>query len=828
MRRLTVFIGTLALIGASASAAEDAETHFETKIRPVLANSCLKCHGSKKVSGGLRVDSREALLKGGDRGPAIVPGHPEESLLIQAIGRTKMELKMPPDKKVPDAVIADFVLWIKNGAVWPKSLVLQTAKHWAFEPVKKIAPPSDTSGWSEHPIDRFVNAKRQAMGLKPVATADKRVLLRRVTFDLIGLPPTPEEIEAFVRDDAPDAWNKVLERLLASPHYGERWGRHWMDVARYADTAGDNADYPIPEARYFRDYVIDSFNADKPYDQFVREQLAGDILAKQGPPDKFAERTIATGFLALARRYATAPYELWHLTLEDAIETTGRAFMGLTLRCARCHDHKFDPVTKEDYYALYGIFASTQFPWAGGEEFHSMKKPREHFAPLPINSQGTSQVATYQREMKQVAEELDWHAKKSHLALYLTELDAMLAAKNRSVSELSARGQAVEALKAEQAGLQRDHDRTNDMLQPQLTALKDRLWRLRRSSLPPGVTGAYAVEEGTVADAAIQIRGDVGKLGPVVHRGAPRFLCSDSPLSIPDGSSGRLQFAEWLTRPEHPLTARVIVNRIWQHHFGKGIVGTPSNFGLRGDEPTHPELLDYLAARFVQSGWSIKAMHRLILSSKTYQLASNYDDANAAKDPGNRWYWRFDRRRLDAEAIRDALLAVGGNLDRNRPGPHPFPPIDQWNWTQHAPFKDVYPTKHRSVYLMTQRFQRHPYLALFDGPDTNTTTEQRPTSTVPSQALFLMNNPFVKEQANGFARRILSHSESLHVRFEEAFQAAYGRFPTDIERQRGARYISDYRAATLQSESSPIGAELEAWASYCRVLMCANEFVCLD
>jgi hypothetical protein len=271
-----------------------------------------------------------------------------------------------------------------------------------------------------------------------------------------------------------------------------------------------------------------------------------------------------------------------------------------------------------------------------------------------------------------------------------------------------------------------------------------------------------------------------------------------------------------------------MVNRIWQHHFGKGIVGTPSNFGLRGDEPTHPELLDYLAARFVQSGWSIKSMHRLILSSKTYQLASNYDESNAAKDPGNRWYWRYDRRRLDAEAIRDALLAVSGNLDRTRPGPHPFPPIDHWTWTQHAPFKDVYPTNHRSVYLMTQRFQRHPFLALFDGPDTNTTTEQRPTSTVPSQALFLMNNPFVKEQAEGFARRVLRESTSSLERFGAAFQYAYGRSPTSAERKRGATYISEYQAANLPTGSAHPEIDLEAWASYCRILLCANEFVYLD
>jgi hypothetical protein len=551
-------------------------------------------------------------------------------------------------------------------------------------------------------------------------------------------------------------------------------------------------------------------------------------LAKQGPPAKSVEQVVATGFLALSRRYATAPYELWHLTLEDAIETTGRAFMGMTLRCARCHDHKFDPITKEDYYALYGIFASTQFPWAGGEEFHSMKKPREHFVPLGTTSADEAQFAAFQRHVNEVEKEAGRLEKESVWASYVAEVDEELAAKAGSISQLESRRQNADALRGEQAVLQRERDRTNTQLQAQLTALKNRLWELRRSSLPAGTKGAYAVSEGKSQNAPIQIRGDVTRTGPVVPRGVPKALHGPQPTSIPTGASGRLQLADWLTRPEHPLTARVMVNRIWQHHFGKGIVGTPSNFGLRGEEPTHPELLDYLAGRFVESGWSIKAMHRLILSSRTYQLTSSHDDANAAKDPGNRWYWRFDRRRLDAEAIRDSLLAVSGKLDRTRPGPHPFPPIEKWNWTQHAPFKDVYPTNHRSVYLMTQRFQRHPYLALFDGPDTNTTTEQRPTSTVPSQALFLMNNPFVNEQAEGFARRLLVVSEDSRQRVRWAYQFALARRPTSIEEDAGIGYVQEYAKRLDAFGIATERRHAHAWASFARVLFCANEFVYLD
>jgi hypothetical protein len=758
----------------------DPDTFFELKIRPILVEKCFKCHGGKKVSSGLRVDSRSALLKGGERGPAIVPGQPDKSLLLQAIRHAHEDIKMPPKNRLPDPVIADFAAWVKDGAAWPKYLPrgFQVQKHWAFEPVKKVTPPADTSGWSNNPIDQFVLAQLHRRKLKPAPPADRRTLLRRLYFDLVGLPPTPDEMAAFLADHSPVAYARVVDRLLASPQYGERWGRHWMDVARYADTAGDNADYPIPEVRLYRDYIIDSFNADKPYDQFVREQLAGDILAKQSPRSKYAERVVATGFLALSRRYATAPYELWYLTMEEAIETTGRAFLGLTLRCARCHDHKFDPTTREDYYALYGMFASTQFPWAGAEELASKQFPRAHFVPLVPPEEAAPRLSAYQKTIRQLEADIQ------------------------------------QAVKANQ--------------QPKVNQLKLQLRNLLRPGLPADLPGAYAVKEGKPVDMYIHVRGDVDQHGPVVKRNVPKFLAGGKPPAIPPGGSGRLQLAEWLTRPEHPLTARVMVNRIWQHHFGKGIVTTPSNFGLRGEPPTHPELLDWLAARFVASGWSIKAIHRDIVLSKTYQLSSHEDEASAAKDPGNRWYWRYDRRRLDAEAIRDAMLQISGKLDLKRPGAHPFPAIDTWGWTQHNPFKATYPSNHRSVYLMTQRIQRHPYLGLFDAPDANTSTAQRDTSTVPQQALFLMNNPFVREQSEGFARRLLAGTKDMRQRVDLASQLAWSRPAGPAEREKAVRYVETY-----QRELSKVGVtgerqELEAWASYARVLLSANEFVYID
>jgi len=791
MDRLSYYLLLVFLALPGSARADDAsDTFFELKIRPVLVKECLPCHGGKKTNSGLKVDSREALLKGGERGPAIVVGNPAQSLLIQAIHQTDDELKMPPDRRLPDEVKSAFTRWIADGASWPKvdhkRHVVQDAaavRHWAFERVKRVEPPLDPSHWSDWPIDRFIAAKQRAAGVSHVRPADKRTLIRRVTYDLIGLPPTPREVTDFLGDDSPDAFSKVVERLLASPHYGERWGRHWMDVVRYADTAGDNADYPVPEAALYRDYIIDSFNKDKPFNRFVREQLAGDVLARQGVGDNYAEPIIATGFLALSRRYATAPFELWHLTLEDAIETTGRAFLGLTLRCARCHDHKFDPVTQRDYYALYGIFASTTFPYAGSEEFQSKKFPRMNFVPLLEPGRAEPILNSY----------------RLHLA------------------DLERKVHSLEPTK-------------NPKEKPRLSALSSELTRLKRASLPAELPGSYAVTEGKPVDVPIQRRGDPATPGSVVPRGTPRFdfLAGNPPAAVSAQSSGRLELANWLTDPAHPLTARVMVNRIWQHHFGSGIVATPSNFGVRGEPPTHPELLDWLAARFVDRGWSIKDIHREIVLSRTYQLASDLDTRADSNDPANRLLSHFPRRRLDAESIRDAMLAVSGQLDSQPPHSHPFPPIEAWHWTQHDAFKAVYPTTHRSVYLMTQRLVKHPYLAIFDGPDTNASTDVRTHSTVPLQALYLMNNPFVQDQARGLANRLIASSTDPAVRIALAYQLAWGRLPEPSEIERAIGFLHQTLAALSTANTPRDSAETDAWTSLSKVLLTANEFLYID
>jgi hypothetical protein len=755
-----------------------------------LVTECLPCHGGKKTENGFKVDSREALMRGGDSGPAIVAGEPDKSTLLRAIQYGDDALRMPPKRRLSADVAAAFRQWISAGAVWPHSTSPAVAapksdpsQHWAFRAINAARPPKEPTVGATSAIDNFITGRLSSAGLCAVGRADRRTLIRRVTFDLTGLPPLPEEVDAFENDPSPTAYARVVDRLLASPRYGERWGRHWMDVVRYADTAGDNADYPIPEAALYRDYIIDAFNRDKPFDQFVREQLAGDILAKAGEAESYASSVVATGFLALSRRYATAPFELWHLTLEDTIETTGRAFLGLTLRCARCHDHKFDPVSQRDYYALYGIFASTTFPYAGSEELQSKEFPRLNFVPLVEPAKADPILRKHQQSLKSLEETI----------------------------------RSLESGKdPKSAG--------------RVKELRRELLLRKRPSLPPELPGAYAVAEGPGVNVPLQRRGDPGNPGEVVPRGVPRwaFLEGATSAGPVSSGSGRLELANWIADASNPLTARVIANRIWQHHFGTGIVATASNMGLRGDAPSHPELLDWLAARLIAGGWSIKSLHREILLSQTYQRSSADDARNAAVDPEDRLLWRFPRRRLDAESIRDAMLGVSGCLEQTRPRPHPFPPIDRWHWTQHNAFKEVYPSNHRTVFLMTQRLIKHPYLAIFDGPDTNLSTESRASSTVPLQALYLMNNAFVEAQASGLAKRLLAASALDAERLSLAFRLAWSRSPSPVEEARLREFLRTAAEAMASTDRSRESREQELWTAVAKVMLTANEFLYID
>src|SRR5262249_23697252 len=638
--------------------------------------------------------------------------------------------------RLNEAEVGILARWVEMGAPWPGELQPATLRSgaitdkdrqfWAFQPVRNPTPPN---AGGATPIDQFILARLEAKGLKPLPPAERRTLLRRATFDLLGLPPTPEEVEAFVQDASPQAFEKVVDRLLASPHYGERWGRHWLDLVRYADTAGETADYPVPQAYLYRNYVIDSFNTDKPYDVFVREQLAGDILVAGGPRDKYAEPVIATGFLAISRRFGHDPENYMHLTIQDTIDTAGQAFLGLSLGCARCHDHKFDPVQREDYYALYGILDSSRYAYSGSE---NRRQPAD-FVPLVPPEEAARLKAAFDAETAALAAEV------KKLEEEKKSLDAEF---KRAAAEKT---QDIAPLKEKLAGINEG-----------LAEKKRRLAQLNQVGPYPV---AYAVAEGKPHHARIQKRGEPRDLGDEVPRRFLEILGSDR-LPSEAAGSGRLQLADWLTRPENPLTARVMVNRIWQHHFGVGLVATANDFGARGQRPSHPELLDSLAAEFVRSGWSIKTLHRLILTSAVYQQASANPQAGNAPsvDADNRLLWRYPRRRLDAESIRDALLAIGGKLDRSPGGPHPFPPSRQWGYTQPAPSAAVYDTNRRSVYLMTQRLKRHPFLALFDGADTNASTPLRSPTTVPTQALYFMNDPFVHEQANAFAARLIGNA----------------------------------------------------------------------
>ena len=633
------------------------------------------------------------------------------------------------------------------------SVIVGQAAHWAFEPVRTVTPPALKDALSDHPIDRFIRA-RQKTQAGPLA--DRRTLLRRAYFDLIGMPPPAGSL------DDQKSFTDRIDELLASPRYGERWGRHWLDLARYADTAGENSDFPIPEAYLYRDYVIDSFNADKPYDQFLREQIAGDIIGRAGQPEDYAERVIATGFLAQSKRFGTGDLEDMHLIIEDTLDTMGKVVLGIGLSCARCHDHKYDPTSMKDYYGLYAFFQNTDYPFPGGE---SARVPK-YFVPTVHPS---------------ITEPKD----EAYLAQHQPEIDRL-----------------KELIKSK-----KDTKSNQTKLDQILNQLPSRL-----------VPAAYGVKEGKTKETYVHKLGNPRSRGDKIKPGVPSFLDHHG-FALPQKGSGRLQLAEWLTDPENPLTARVMVNRIWQHHFGQPLVPTPSNFGLQGEAPSHPDLLDWLAKRFIESGWSIKAMHRLIMTSKTWQLASRPEADN---------YTAFIRRRLDAEAIRDSMLQLGGNLELQRPGPHPFPAKDKWKFSAHYQFKAVYPSNHRSVYLMVQRLHPHPFLAIFNGPDTSATTAQRDQSTVPLQALFMSNSDFVQTQSRGLAEALLDAEKDTTKRVRLAFRRVLSRDPGAAEIQRAHNYLGAY--ANLLAEEGLTGREraIGAWASFAKTLLTSNEFIFVD
>lgn len=834
--RNCLVMGAVCVLGfqAQALAAEPdaaAIEFFEQKIRPIFATHCAECHSTagKKHLGGLLLDSRDGWLRGGDSGAVIVPGDPEKSLLILAVRQTDKDLRMPPKQKLTDTQIADLEAWIKGGAVDSREATvgavdkLQTRpkygmsleegrRFWSFIPVSEPSLPTvKKTAWPRNAVDNFLLARTEQAGITPMPDASPRTLLRRLTFDLTGLPPTPAEMDAFLADKSPKAFETVVDRLLESPRYGERWGRHWLDVVRYADTSGNASDYPVPQAYRYRDWVIRAFNRDLPYDQFLREQIAGDLLPGGTDAERF-DRTVATGYLAIARRFGGDRRGEHHLTLEDTIDNVGRAMLGASIACARCHDHKFDPFTMSDYYGLYGIFESTRYPYPGAEA----DKKQADFVVL----------------------------------LTPTEIESALAPHREKVAVIEAEVKALEAALAE-AKQQADS--------PEKTAAVDAAAKLvaeaqkKRTAVlaeAPALPDAYAVADGKAANTKMQLRGDPKRLGDEIPRHFPAILGGQT---LPAGgeSSGRLQLAEWITDPQNPLTARVMVNRIWQYHFGRGIVPTPNDFGVRGQAPTHPELLDYLASQFVKSGWSIKSMHKLILLSRAWQLSSsptdlessptNSTDApvpstlsaidiakNQQVDPGNDLFWKFRRSRLDAESIRDTLLFVSGDLDESPPGNHPFPPQRTWGWTQHNPFVASYDTRRRSVYLMQQRLKKNAYLSLFDGADPSSSTGVRLPSTTPLQALFVMNDPLAHALSEKFAARILALATDDQSRVAAAYQLTLNRPPGIDEQQECVDFLETYRDKLVELKTPLDQVQSKAWAALARALLGSNEFMFVD
>jgi hypothetical protein len=603
----------------------------------------------------------------------------------------------------------------------------EESTHWAFQPVQPAEAPADETGWALNEIDRFIAARLHESGLKPNPQADKRTLIRRVHFDLIGLPPTPAQVNNFLNDTSPGAFEKVVDRLLASQHYGERWGRHWLDLARYADTSGDGADAPVPEAHLYRDYVIDCFNQDLPYDQFIKEQVAGDILAKKDPDNRARERIIATSYVGLTRRFNNGEYRDMHLVIENTLSTIGKGMLGMSIGCARCHDHKYDPISVEDYYGLYGYFESTQYPHAGTES----GRQRKNFTKLP------------------------------------------------------------------------------------------------------GGGLAYAVFDKTdgkkIRDTRIHKGGNPGSHGDAAPRGFLDVI-NNRNAEIPEGESGRLQLAEWLASPDNQLTTRVMANRIWQYHFGKGLVKTSSSFGLQGEEPSHPQLLDWLADRLVKDGWSLKKMHKRILLSQTWRQSSDVSTTAAAKDPDNKLLSHYPRRRLEAEPIRDSVLFVSGRLQKGSPGAHPFPKPnskDEYPYTQHRPFSKDYDHESRTVYLPSRRLGKHPYMETFNGPDPNECTAKRNVSTVPLQSLFWMNSDFLKTNAGSLAHRLAAHSDDPAKRIELGYELAYARKPSSEETKALTEYVKAH-AARVPGDVKPEERETRAWTSLCRILLSGNEFIYVD
>lgn len=996
---------------------------FEKKIRPILVEHCQDCHGEKKQKSSLRVDSLQALLTGGESGPCLVPGKPDDSLLVRVIEQGE-PYAMPPKGKLPRDQMSNIRLWVKAGAPWPGATTGGTPKPspsplktsaetplWSFQrPHQAPIPRVQDEGWCRSPIDRFLLAALEAKGLKPAPEADRRTLLRRVTFDLTGLPPTPQELDAFETDRTPDAFERVVNRLLASPAYGERWGRHWLDLARYADSNGMDENMAHANAFRYRDWVIDALNRDLPYNQFVTHQIAGDLLTTSDP-DERARRTTATGFLVIGPKMLAEddPQKMEMDIVDEQLDTLGKAFLGMTFGCARCHDHKFDPISIADYYGMAAILKSTKTmanfkvvamwherPVSGteilaqraqhGGKLAAAKKnledrqklekdrlvadvPKNRQAldaawkvrtfqqsgtqPKPLMADGKSppagtilleaekfdrgnlvrdftnygqgigvvynagqlpNVAEYdfeasaegihQIEVRHAAAEsrpvrlfLDGHLVKGEAVAGVTgswtpetqrwglearvpltlgkhtlkverdgpvpHLDkiALVPRQDLKPGDLSPAPFTVQEA-AREAGVPSGLveawlawlNREKKVEKPdvaQITALlkeakgplssvKDGdslfadpvradLKKLREAvgaaeKLVPPEPMAMAAEDGKAANLKIHLRGNYLTLGPEVPRVFPRALAGDKQQPVDDKRSGRLDMAEWITRPDNPLTARVMVNRVWHWHFGAGLVRTPDNFGKLGMAPANQPLLDWLAVEFVRKGWSLKELHRLILGTSAYRMSCRFDEKSNLKDPENSLFWRFNRQRLEAEALRDGIIAVSGDLDRTPGGSLLKTANHAYVASTASESFDPYQVDRRSVYLPVIRSRVYEFLQAFDFADPSASNGERVATTVAPQALALLNSKLMEDKTRSWAEKIM-RLQADSERVESIYRQALLRAPSPKEMERALAFTRDIRPSLAGNERE---RELKSWQSFCRVILASSEFVHVD
>ena len=891
----------------SKAAANDPTEFYKSRVRPILVSQCYTCHTESHMS-GLQMNSREALMKGGRSGPAILPGNPDDSLLIRAVSHSHERLQMPPQGKLNSQQIQDLRIWVEAGAHFdipiskapvPSSRAgaewtQQQREFWAFQPIKKPGLPrvQDTA-WSRTPIDYFILAKLEEKGLQPARPGDKRTLLRRVTFDLIGLPPTPEEYDAFLGNDSPDAFESVVERLLASPQYGERWGRYWLDVARYAeeDALGLGPD-PFPNSFRYRDWVIDAFNHDMPYDVFVKAQIAGDLLEE----DSETRLMPGLGLFGLGPWYykIVDPPKARADELHDRVDVLSRGFLGLTVACARCHDHKYDPISTQDYYAVGGVFTASEYKEYPLADARIVKTYDDHKKKIDdleqaieqlfeeeakslsfrlagetsrylvaVWNQGSAQRETLDQETLErwinylgspsgEHPHLQWWEKLDALTPVATvraEVDRFQAflrnliqeqkeieENNKRVIEESKKSTDPYDLfcvgcNAETKALARDkYMLWTELFEPELETngqedkkagvlyygeekierflpveRKAQVSEMRKelevleSTLPERYPFLHVIaDQEEPRDMRRHIRGDPYNSGEVVPRRFLSILGNSGPFR---NGSGRLELANRIASAENPLTSRVMVNRVWHYHFGQGLVRTLSNFGQVGDRPSHPQLLDYLASRFIESGWSIKQLHREILRSSTYRMSSEFSERNFLEDPENRLLWRANRRRLDVEALRDAMLSVAGELDIKRGGP-------ALKWTEE--------NQRRTVYGKVSRYSLERMLSLFDFPDPTITAEKREITNTPLQRLFFLNSGFIENRSQALAERLeKAAGDDFEARVRAAYQLLFGRHPRPQEVRLAEAFL----------------AEMEGdrpWKHYAQVLLSSNEFSFVD